>query len=63
VFVLHAFQKKAKSGVATPKPDIDLITQRFRVAPFLTYRVDLKIIRTLLEPKEQRSKSNCIGTE
>lgn len=25
VFVLHAFQKKSKSGVATPKADIELI--------------------------------------
>ncbi len=27
-FVLHAFQKKSKSGIATPKADIDLITRR-----------------------------------
>ena len=32
VFVLHAFQKKSKSGVATPKPDIELITQRLKRA-------------------------------
>ncbi len=25
VFVLHVFQKKSKSGIATPKPDLDLI--------------------------------------
>lgn len=25
VYVLHCFQKKSKSGVATPKPDMDLI--------------------------------------
>ena len=25
VYVLHAFQKKSKSGIATPKKDIDLI--------------------------------------
>lgn len=28
VYVLHAFQKKAKSGKTTPKKEIDLIRQR-----------------------------------
>ena len=32
VFVLHIFQKKSKSGVATPKADIELIRQRLKVA-------------------------------
>lgn len=32
VFVLHVFQKKAKSGTATPKQDMDLIRERLRVA-------------------------------
>lgn len=32
VFVLHAFQKKSKKGIATPKPDIDLIKRRIAVA-------------------------------
>jgi phage-related protein len=32
VFVLHAFQKKSKSGIATPKADIDLIKQRLKQA-------------------------------
>jgi len=32
VFVLHAFQKKSKSGRATPKRDIDLVKQRLRDA-------------------------------
>ncbi len=32
VFVLHVFQKKSKSGIATPKPDLDLIKDRLRVA-------------------------------
>jgi len=30
--VLHAFQKKSKKGIATPKPDIELIKQRLRIA-------------------------------
>jgi phage-related protein len=32
VFVLHMFQKKSKSGVATPKADIELIKQRLKQA-------------------------------
>jgi len=28
VYVLHAFAKKSKKGIATPKPDIDLARQR-----------------------------------
>jgi phage-related protein len=32
VFVLHAFQKKSKRGIATPKADLDLIKQRLATA-------------------------------
>jgi phage-related protein len=32
VYVLHAFQKKSKRGIATPKKDIDLIRQRLAEA-------------------------------
>lgn len=32
LFVLHAFQKKSKSGIATPKADIELIKQRLKQA-------------------------------
>jgi len=32
VFVLHCFQKKSKSGVATPKQDMTIIRARLRVA-------------------------------
>jgi phage-related protein len=32
VYVLHVFQKKSKSGIATPKPDIELIERRLKVA-------------------------------
>ena len=32
VYVLHSFQKKSKKGVATPKPEIDLIKRRLQVA-------------------------------
>jgi phage-related protein len=32
VFVLHVFQKKAKHGIETPKPEMDLIRHRLKAA-------------------------------
>ena len=32
VYVLHAFQKKSKTGIATPKADIELVKQRLKRA-------------------------------
>jgi len=32
VYVLHAFQKKAKSGIATPQRELDLIRRRLQLA-------------------------------
>jgi phage-related protein len=32
IYVLHAFQKKSKRGVATPKKELDLIRQRLAAA-------------------------------
>ncbi len=32
VYVLHCFQKKSRQGSETPKPDLDLIQQRLKVA-------------------------------
>ena len=32
VYVLHAFQKRAKRGIATPKREIDLIRRRLKAA-------------------------------
>ncbi len=32
VYVLHAFQKKAKRGAATPKRDLQLVTERLKQA-------------------------------
>lgn len=32
VYVLHVFQKKSKSGIATPKEDIELIKSRLKLA-------------------------------
>jgi hypothetical protein len=28
IYVIHAFQKKSKAGIATPKPELELIRQR-----------------------------------
>lgn len=30
VYVLHAFQKKSKSGIATPKSELDLVSRRLK---------------------------------
>ena len=32
VFVLHCFQKKSKSGISTPKEDMDIIHTRLKIA-------------------------------
>ena len=32
IYVLHAFQKKSKQGIATPKQDVDLIKERYAEA-------------------------------
>jgi phage-related protein len=35
IYVLHAFQKKSKKGIATPKAEIDKIRRRLREAESL----------------------------
>lgn len=35
VYVLHAFQKKAKSGRETPKTELDVIARRLREAEMI----------------------------
>lgn len=30
IWVIHAFQKKSKAGIATPKEDIDVIRERLK---------------------------------
>jgi phage-related protein len=32
IYVLHAFQKKSKKGIATPKGDVELIKKRYTEA-------------------------------
>ena len=46
VAVLHAFQKKSKSGIATPKNEIELIKQRLANAKAL--------YKQFLEDKEDK---------
>lgn len=38
VYVLHAFQKKAKHGIATPRADMELVRSRLAVAERLNAR-------------------------
>jgi phage-related protein len=38
IYVLHAFQKKSKKGIATPKQEVDLIKQRYKEAKELADR-------------------------
>jgi phage-related protein len=30
IYVVHAFQKKSKSGIATPQPEMELVRQRLK---------------------------------
>lgn len=32
IYVLHCFEKKSKHGIATPKPEMDLIHERLKQA-------------------------------
>lgn len=32
IYVLHAFQKKSKHGIKTPRQDVEIIEQRYRQA-------------------------------
>ena len=40
IYVLHAFQKKSKSGIKTPIEDLDLIRRRLKVAE-TDYKIQL----------------------
>lgn len=35
VYVLHCFQKKSMAGIATPKPDMDLVRARLKTVQVL----------------------------
>ena len=32
IYVLHAFRKKSKHGIATPRQDVDVIERRYKQA-------------------------------
>jgi phage-related protein len=38
IYVLHAFQKKSKKGIETPKGDVDLIKKRYTEAQELAHQ-------------------------
>ena len=40
IYVLHAFQKKSKRGVETPKRDVELIKKRYAEARELAYEYE-----------------------
>jgi phage-related protein len=40
IYVLHAFQKKSKKGIETPKRDIDLIKKRYTEAQELAHEYE-----------------------
>ncbi len=45
VFVLHAFQKKSKSGRSTPKPELDKLKRRLKEAQELYKQLLSKELR------------------
>lgn len=40
VYVLHAFQKKSKRGIATPQVEIDLIRRRLKLAETISEELE-----------------------
>ena len=40
IYVLHAFQKKSKKGIETPKRDVELIKKRFAEAQELAHEFE-----------------------
>jgi len=40
IYVLHAFQKKSKHGIATPQVEIDLIRRRLKLAETISGRLE-----------------------
>jgi len=41
LYVLHAFQKKSKSGIKTPKPDVNMIASRLKQLKMILKRNEL----------------------
>jgi phage-related protein len=46
VYVLHAFQKKARSGIKTARHDIELIRERYRQAQDIHRELDMGMQET-----------------
>ncbi len=68
VYVLHAFQKKSKHGIATPQRDIDLVKERLKWAEQQTRRWPSKRVAPTSSPilgwrilTNSRSKRNCFA--
>ena len=40
IFVLHVFQKKSKSGISMPRPDIEIIRQRLKAAALIAQELN-----------------------
>ena len=56
VYVLHVFQKKSKKGVATPKPDMDIIRQRLPEA-LTDHKEHIEIKKEQLNERGTRRQS------
>ena len=39
LYVLHVFKKKSKKGISTPKPDMDVIKSRLKIAQHISGRL------------------------
>lgn len=42
LYVLHAFQKKSKKGIETPKSEMDIVKSRLKLAKELAKQGDVR---------------------
>jgi len=59
IYVLHAFQKKSVRGIATPKPDMDLIRKRLKAAE--THHTEVYETRVKERSHERRGTQSFRG--
>lgn len=45
IFVLHVFQKKSKIGIATPKKDLAMVTDRLRRAERIAHQLEGETVK------------------
>ena len=58
--VFHAFQKKAKQGIKTPKKDIDLIRKRLNPIPSMNHpSVDAILINDEIDFPSTATPASC----